>query len=117
MKSKLLAMIFSQSSEEKSKYHELPLNEEDTNIRKWPQNSRYRVIFSILYLLLGLSLGLSVGFSVPTNSSKDCWIPKPVSPIPHEVIEHRIPKVFNPDERYVGPSKEVDENWLKLVGA
>lgn len=67
-------------------------------------------------VLLGLGVGWVIGFNTCSDVSSSCWLAAPLSTIPAEVAWPRTPKAFNPDERYIGPSKEVDDQWRSLVG-
>lgn len=112
-------MIFSTSSAEKPKYEEIPENEDVPIPRK--RRSVNSILYYVSILLIGLGLGFTIGFYCQTNSSPTSHpIPTapataPATPLPHDVFAPRVPKLFVPDERYVGYSHEVNENWGLLV--
>ena len=99
---------------EKPQYHAIELSNEEHRL---PRRASYQRVFGCLSLVLaGLAIGLTIGFScqTPTSTSKlQYQIPK--SPIPADVLDPRVPVRFVPDERYVGSSPRVEENWRKLV--
>jgi hypothetical protein len=83
----------------------------------WSPYFRVNLICLLLGMTLGIAMATAFGLTASdTISSASCWVFAPLSPIPSVVMSPRRDKVFNPDPRYIGPSKEVDENWIALVG-
>jgi len=101
----------------KERYEELGSSEETSITRSLPiYSSTPSKLLYLLCILLGLSLGLTISFWYRNDASAKCWVPAPTSPIPTEVLGPRIPKAFVPDQRYIGFSKTIDQNWRDLVG-
>jgi len=111
-------MFFSTSSDHKQKYEEIPTHEHEPLPANKDSRPRRDIVRSILipltYLLLGLAVGLTIGIYAPALSTTSCLI-RPASPIPHDVLTAKIPVRFVPDKRYVGPSEEVNRNWMDLI--
>jgi len=99
----------------RSKYQTVRTDEESPKLGR-PPSRFHSMIGKLLWTFLGVAIGLTLGLSVKRNDAVSTYWVAPLSPIPTEVLGPRISKVFNPDERYIGPSEEVDRNWLNVVG-
>jgi hypothetical protein len=110
------------------KYENVPSDEEsssEASLRLQPISrttiSRATIIRESIFTLFGLAIGLIVAFSINYKEAGlmaelgQCWVYGNNTPIPTDVIE-RVPRVFEPDPRYLGNSEQIDLNWQKLVG-
>ena len=99
----------------RSKYQAVRTDEENPKFGR-PSSGFHSIIGNLLWTFLGITIGLALGLTAKHNTViSTCWV-SPLSPIPTAVLGPRISKVFNPDERYIGGSEEVNGNWLNVVG-
>lgn len=100
-------MFFSTTSKSKPVYQEIA-DDEDFPVPKYRRHVSILQYCCILFLASGWVITLVFYWHL-SNSTKT-----PYTPIPREVFT-RVKKVFQPDERYVGPSAETRHHWDDLV--
>jgi hypothetical protein len=99
----------------RSKYQAVRTDEDSPKFGR-PPSRFHSIIGNLLWALLGIAIGFALGLTAkPKDAVSTYWL-APLSPIPTAVLGPRISKVFVPDERYIGPSEEVNRNWLNVVG-
>jgi hypothetical protein len=64
----------------------------------------------IIVLVCGILIGLAISIQRDV-----VMVRRKVTPIPQKIFDAQQPVKFVPDERYIGGSTEVHQNWRKLV--
>ena len=90
------------------KYEQVP-DDENLQVKVHPRKGSLLQIILIFILSGGWAIS-SIYYWKSLSSPK-----LTLGPIPRDVLEPRIKKIFNKDERYIGPSMEANRHWDALV--
>jgi hypothetical protein len=79
----------------------------------WPNFVLLCASFAILNLCIGVLIGY--GLHAISGPSPQTVTINPNTAIPLEVFTSRHDVPFSPDTRYMGPSRDVNQNWAELT--
>jgi len=102
--------MFFKSSDSKPEYKEVATNEEAQLPPRRPNSSTLHYCI-IIFLLVGWIATVAYYSQPSSNGPLHVYS---FTPIPKEVFKP-VKKIFQPDERYIGDTPEVNQNWDALV--